>query len=431
MAKALFECADCGNSVVVVGRNRSEADRRAAWHQAQRHICADCEAKNRATQSSAAAAINTEAGLPALTGSERQVAWAETIRLGKMARVRMFGKLIDMMQSLEHVESLNAEQCEALRADIKREIDNIDSGDDRELVRRQCHCLMRAVGSARRYASLVEIMNRQTRASWWIDHRDTPIDAIALNLADDIDAAIEAARPQPTGEVEAMHAAQEEALLKPAEAPKSPQVAEIRFSGKELHVTFAEKREDFRLLMRGMGFHWAERYWVRTLGLTTGEPIDRMAETAHRIIGAGFMARLHDDEAHAKAISGDFAPEQTRWVTKTVGGAYDGWCRIQWSKTDDLYAPAKCLLGARYKDGYVYVPPGSILEVMDFADRYGFAASIGIREMLAAHQAALAAGAVIADPKAGPTPLRVEASAVPARLDATTGDIDPELREED
>lgn len=430
MAKTSFACADCGTSVVVAGRNRSEADRRAAWHQSKGHVCAACEAKDRAAQNAAAAATNTEKGLPALTGSERQVAWAETIRLSKMARVRMFGKLIDMMQSLEHMESLNAEQREALRADIKQEIDNIDSGVNRESVRRQCLHLMHTVGSARRYATLVEIMERQTRASWWIDHRDTPIDAIALDLADDIDATIEAAGPRATGDIEAMHAAQEEALLKPVDAPKSTQVAEIRLAGKELHVAFAEKREDFRLLMRGMGFHWAERYWARTLGLTTGAPVDRMAETAHRIIGAGFMVRLHDDEARTKAIRGDFAPEQTRWVTKAVGGAYDGWCRIQWSKTDDLYAPAKSLLGARYNAGCIYVPSGSILEVMDFAERYGFAASTGVREMLAAHQAALAAGAVIADPKAGPVPLRVEASAVPARLDAAAGDIDPELREE-
>lgn len=46
MAKSSFPCAKCGAPVAVTGHNRKDADRLAAWKQAQGEICSDIHATN-------------------------------------------------------------------------------------------------------------------------------------------------------------------------------------------------------------------------------------------------------------------------------------------------------------------------------------------------------------------------------------------------
>lgn len=427
MAKASFNCAECGTSVTIVGSNRKEADRKAEWHEAQGHICPECEGKHRAEENAKAAQANRELGLPELTGSEKQIAWAETIRKDMLARAEKIGELIAAAKSAEHMESLSRDG----RAEIKEEFSKLLSGvsdAERYALHYAFDETIRAIGTSERYAVFLTILRKQTRASWWIDNRDIKLARIVTNLRDDIDRASAELKPIPEEQKEIIREAQEEALLKPTREPGSTQIADISLVGKQLRVAFPEKNETFRLLMRGAGFVWAEKFWARAMGITTGYPADRMAETAHRILGAGFMVRVHDEEARGKAINGQFDPEQTRWITRQVGGSYDGWCRIQWPKSDDLYAPAKRILGARYKDGNVYCPPGSILEVEDFARLYGFTMSPGVIGMLEAHRAALASGVVVADIKQPAAPLADDGSR--PELDAQPGEIDESLKED-
>jgi hypothetical protein len=426
MAKASFDCAECGASVQIVGGNRSEADRKAEWHEAQGHICAECESKHRAEENAKAAEANKEIGLPSLTGSEKQTAWAETIRKDMLERAGKIGELIAVAKSAEHLEQLSADG----RAEVKAEFAKLLSGcsdAERYALHYAFDETIRAIGTAERYAAFLTVLRGQTRASWWIDNRDIKLARIATNVRDDIDHATVELKPVTEEQKEIVREAQEEALLLPSGEPNSTQIAEISLVGKQLRVAFPEKNETFRLLMRGAGFVWADKFWARATGITTGNPVDRMAETAHRILGAGFMARVHDEDARSKAVSGQFEPEQTRWITRQVGGSYDGWCRIQWPKSDGLYAPAKRILGARYKDGNVYCPPGSVIEVQDFAEHYGFAMSPGVIGMLEAHRAALAVGVVVADIKQPAAPLTDDGSR--PELNAKPGEIDESLKD--
>lgn len=403
MAKAYFKCARCGASIRADGCNRSEAYRKAGWRESQGHICDDCEAKARAVENAKAVEANKQDGLPALTGTEKQALWAETIRAKMLPEVRALAEKseagLDRIAARDYPETATAEQVEGARIECERVI------------------------------IAANIIESKTKASWWIDNRSTSIGLIITGLKAEIDEAMAIAATAPTTPEEAQiaEAAQEEVLLKPAGDPVSPQIAEIKFTTPFLRVAFPEKNESFRLLMRGMGFKWEDRYWQRQMTHMTGNPIDRIAETAHRLIAAGFMARIHDDDARVKAISGEFEPEQTRWVARSVGGSYDGWFSILWPKSDDLYAPAKRILGARYKNGAVYVPPGSAEEISEFAEKYGFALSVGAAEMIEAHRTALANGIILDDPKKTPAPLRVKDAGKPAAMDASTAVIDNEL----
>lgn len=278
----------------------------------------------------------------------------------------------------------------------------------------------------------VQVIRGQRKASWWIDTRASSVEAMLYDLRTEIDQAVAAQRAEPSSshEMAAKQGAETEALLKPVGAPKSAQIAEISHVGEYLRVIFQERIEAFRLLMRAAGFEWANGRWERKLTWMQGDPIDRMAELAHRLLAAGFLVRIHDVDARARAVSGNFTPEQRRWISVPTEGKFAGWLMIRWPREDDLYGPAKRLLGARYQNGAVYVPPGSVEEAADFAAAYGFSLSPAAQRQMEQHRAAMAAGAVIADPKRGPEPLRVPVSGVPDKLDAAVGEIDPDLRED-
>lgn len=85
-AKAFCRCATCGNEFTreKICGNRREADSWEAWAENHFDECPDCYQTRvrmeRQEENAAAAEANKTAGLPGLTGSPKQVAWAESIR---------------------------------------------------------------------------------------------------------------------------------------------------------------------------------------------------------------------------------------------------------------------------------------------------------------------------------------------------------------
>lgn len=406
MAKAYFQCP-CGESVQIHGRNRSEADRFVKWHEAEGHLCPTCEDARRTADNAVAAEANKAAGLPELIGSEKQVAWAE------MIRSKMQPEILT-----------NARRCHDSLARIAAR----DYPADRPPAD-----VNRALAEINRNLLGVDIIRAQCRASWWIDNQVNTFAGLLAALKDPIDEAFAARTTAPATdterEIEAQ--AQTEALLRPTGEPLSGNAIEIRHSGGTLHVVFPEKREEVRLLLRSAGFEWRKTRWERCLTWMAGDPCDRMADLAHRLIVLGYMVRLHDPVAREKAISGDFAPEQRRWISVTTSGEFAGWLRISWPRSDDFYQPAKRLLGARYKNGGINLPKGSVEEAADFAEQHGFSLSPAAQQALADHRAALAAGIVIDKPKAAAAPVRIVESGKPDALDANESDIAQELRDEE
>lgn len=86
IAKATCTCGACSElfEVRVNRRNRKEADSFEAWAVENITECNDCKWKRiqaaRTAENQAAADAAKEMGLPELTGSQKQIAWAESIR---------------------------------------------------------------------------------------------------------------------------------------------------------------------------------------------------------------------------------------------------------------------------------------------------------------------------------------------------------------
>lgn len=96
MAKATAHCTckKCGKEFTreAIKRNRDEANSWEAWAVATFDECGDCyaarKAAEREAENKAAAEAATEQALPELTGSSKQIAWAETIRQKRLKSIR-------------------------------------------------------------------------------------------------------------------------------------------------------------------------------------------------------------------------------------------------------------------------------------------------------------------------------------------------------
>jgi|SRR5579871_3641633 len=270
--------------------------------------------------------------LPALRGTEKQVGWAESLRLEK---------LHELQEKLEHLPP--------------------DKANDPLLQR------------------AVEVISAETSAHQWIEWRDLPPGSLLLRVYKSLESA--AATPAPATEQTGTPTdadrllALAEATMRPA-SPRTETVAELHLDGNSLSVHFPEKREDFREIVKfQFGYTWSDGAicWQRTLTPKWhGLPADRAAELARALLAAGFPVRVFDEQVRQKILSGDLAPEQTRWIRRQKSGEHEGWFVLSWERQEDFSLAAKKIKRSRYQNGTVVAPPEQFEEVLDFAERYQF-----------------------------------------------------------
>ncbi|MBK1719207.1 hypothetical protein [Thiocystis violacea] len=384
MARAYFHCSTCNDSVAIYGHNRREADRLAAWHESQGHICADCEQKAFAIKNAEAAQANAAAGLPPLSGTDKQVQWAESIRAETIKAI---------------ADARNGRLSPLEQARLWGDLDTDDPGLDAALV----------------------ALQGQTRASWWIDRRDRRASDLLAEVA-----ASPAPAPQANPDQAALAAAaQAEATVRPT-AEQTAAVAEIRVIGDKIEIHFPEKREDFRQLVRfELGYAWNGTAWARPITARSGPLADRVAELGARLLAAGYPIRLQDPEHRRRAIEADYQPERKRWITGYTSGAHQGWLCIQWPRDEDLYSPAKRLPGARYDKPAIAVPASSYDAIEDFAEAHGFAISDTARGYLDAARAAHDAALMVQ-----PARIKGREPCGPGSMPEATGEIDQALMDD-
>lgn len=150
--------------------------------------------------------------------------------------------------------------------------------------------------------------------------------------------------------------------------PKTETIATIEAGSNCIAVVFAEKRDDFRKVVKRLDYVWRPPSWRRDVPAAAIP--DRAAELARELLSAGFIVRAADDILQA-AISGSFTPEPRRWLS--IGqDAYSGWFRFGWKRDQDCYQAVKALPGSRYDSPGVAVPAEHYEAVLDFARLYGF-----------------------------------------------------------
>lgn len=151
MARTYIKCAGCGEQIEIHGRNNSDAKRQAAWREKEGATCGACKRRQWEADNAAAAQRATESGLPELTGSPKQIAWAASIRETALAR------LPDLLAELSVSLMRNLD-------DICRMIVRAGGEPVSAETRAACEAELRDV------VALIETEIRQAdSAKWWID----------------------------------------------------------------------------------------------------------------------------------------------------------------------------------------------------------------------------------------------------------------------
>ncbi|NLZ19353.1 MAG: hypothetical protein GXY24_03680 [Bacteroidales bacterium] len=375
MAKYSVECPACNKSYTVQlygpGRDREYKLNNWDW------TCDACREKQRQEENAKAAAENAAAGLPALTGTEKQIAWAETLRVERLGVIRkaLAGEYDYSYMSAFWGNSIGYTDEKCLQPEDPRT------------------------------AHAIEVLRRQASARWWIDQRETKVGIVLTALF----ASHPPVKEDPPEIREAKEEVLAEATVRP-EQPKTETVAEIRVGEKSVEVSFPEKREDFwQIIKKGLGYTWSGSSWKRSLGVTHGTPADRAAEAGNKLLAAGFIIRILDPAIRQAAIDATFEPEHTRWISKIIAGEYPGWFSITWKEDSrSLYDAARKLKRSKYSKPAVVVPAEQFEAVLDFAGMYGFRLSPGAQALVdmarTAKESALVAAPVPAKKEALPEP---------------------------
>jgi hypothetical protein len=305
-------------------------------------LCPDCyRAKleaDRQKQNSEAAEANRIDGLPELQGSEKAVAWAESIR---KSMIDKFDKLF--MSKIP--DEKKAEHPEEYRSVVKG----------------------------------FEALKQHVDASWWIDNRlNDDFYGLQRLVKEEMDKIKQFAAEPPVSVIEDAKA---EATIYP-ERPISNLVAEISVKDDIIEVHYHERNDYFRQIMHQCNLKWDGK-WVRKVGKLNGSIQDRAAEIGNKLLAAGFPVRIYDTEIRRRAISGEYEEEPKRWIMQRTSGNYTGWFVITWPKDGpNYYDAARKLPGSKYDRPNVVVPPESFAEVLDFASMYKFSFSGGAMEVV-------------------------------------------------
>lgn len=348
-ARAICTCKSCGCEFekTTIKRNSREANSWEEWAASYYDECTDCykERKEREKQEAneKAAEFSRESGLAPLTGSDKQIAWANTIRMKFVEAVDEFRAV-----RLQQIESCGSDEKEFIDA-AGKEIESLD-----------------------RIMAYLE--QHYTEARFWIDNRNDVesghsivpplLKAIFrdMNADADFNAESTVAEGEPEPEEQAV-------ILQPESATEEGVVTIEceKANGAECIRARYQKSDDFRYIVKTLDYYWSSESgaWSKKITETTGSASDRMAELANRLLVEGYTVKVPESIAD-DAKNGKYEPEHTRWVKRGTGDTFV----ICWSGRDQHeFHAAKKLPGAEWVTGVgMKVPVTSFREVAEFAE---------------------------------------------------------------
>lgn len=309
-------------------------------------LCPECYKKHleeeREKENQKAVEESKEMELPELTGSEKQVAWANTLRLRFIERFEDEFKNLNKKEIHFIVERILSNRDDFSKKEIKDMLEKIDD-------------------------ILEYILTTKTKAKYFIDNRDFGERELA-NVYKEMKA---------KEEKEEMKDIINEATLTPKET-KFGEVVEIKYDEKSISAIY-ERNDTFIKIVKSLRFKWDGRVWSRKITEFTGSASDRVAELGNKLLNEGFSVLILGEEERNKAITGEYEPECDRWIKKRID---TNKFAIVHEKNDSLYRASKKLPNARYNSGSVLVDVSYYKDVQDFAELYGFKFSKSAEELI-------------------------------------------------
>ncbi|WP_300924884.1 hypothetical protein [uncultured Clostridium sp.] len=298
-----FSCG-CEGRVNVIG---PEKYRQYKIDKAFEKVCESCYGKQIKEMNEKAALEAKEMELPELKGTDKQIAWANTLR----------------QQLIESFETLRKTLIKA-----NKETDTLENVLD-------------------------YILRNKIKASFYIDRRNSSVLSI-------IEAFKEPADPLTQQIIN-------ECTVCPVEV-KHDGIVEIKANEEIIEVSY-ENNEEFKNLVRKLGYRWNFKFWVREISETTGSYEDRAAELGNKLLNEGFVVSIQEKEIREKAVNGEFEKECKRWIyarsNKKLAIVWKG-------RSDSLYNASRKIPSARWEDRAMTVNVSKYKELEEFAEMYDF-----------------------------------------------------------
>ena len=330
MAKgtAACTCCECGKSFTAskILASRDQANNWEEWAKSNIIQCDDCREKEREEEKAAANAKAAEAAkelkLPELTGTEKQIAWANTIR------VKVFEQYSKVTESFTKFTPEKQNQC-------AEEFEKLNEVAD-------------------------YLFNNKLSASFWIEHRDLNIRILIRDFEKEVSIVEEKAELQP---IVADYAVKPENTITDA-------VVEVKYSNSMLTVSFPNKNDVIIKECKSAKMNWNSKdlVWERKLSEMSGTT-DRIIEIGYKLLKAGIPVAIADEEIRKKAVAGEYKEECLLWV---MNGPDDK-LRASWGD-GDWYEKSKRITGAKWSSEKrnMMVPVSSFKEIRDFAECNNF-----------------------------------------------------------
>lgn len=304
-------------------------------------MCPDCykkwleEEKERKNKEAESKSESME--LPELTGTEKQVKWAVTLRVDFIENIDK--KLTSWMEKTGSkrivLEEGNMEDIVATREEI---MEAIDYG-----------------------------CSKHTEAKFWIDRRDLQYVTMIYLLKELREKKKEEEVPDDVRNE--LEEEKERLTVKPEETSKGG-IVELKMTKDGNLAAIYVKDEKFREIAKEKNFTWSGTGWEKAINEYSGDIDDRAAEIGNALISNGFTVRFFNGNSKQKAISGTFEKEQRRWIKWNDEKKKFAICWNGYNST--LYNAAKKLPGAYWDNGNMKVAVEFYKELEDFAETMEF-----------------------------------------------------------
>lgn len=271
-----------------------------------------------------------------LTGTEKQILWANQIRIN-------FSETLDT--SIDFIVS-NYRYLDDLLVIIK----------EKKIKKTAISDYVRDL--------LNYLVENKLSASFWINNRSelkpSTIDNIVMRYYKEYDMFVDK-----DNDIE------NEIILESTVSPEFiNHTGVVKIKGDDTIIkAYYEKNNEFIEIVKSLGYKW-EGVWNRKLNEFTGSFSDRAAELANILLLNGFTVSLLDKTALDKAVSGTYKQECTRWISLKEG-KLSVWFK---GKNDRLYKLVSKIPTARwdYSSRSTLIDIAHYIEVSELAEIEGF-----------------------------------------------------------
>ena len=315
-----------------------------------RGICPECYNALKAAEADERKAAMEALGLPELTGSPKQVAWAEKLRESRIKEIS------DTAKNLKKREDAMKEALAKMKSegkDTTREEGLYDSFREKNAF------LLSNVDAPEKIFAVI------SDARWYIDTQYEFESKILKDLEERM------AKFEISVQPEAI-AYEAEITVEPENMEHDTLVTVFRPNGYNCVAVKSDYDKELVEFVKSRGYKWdgKDKEWIKNMMSTDGAYEDRIAEIGNALLNAGWPVRIPDAAAREKAVNGTYEPRYPRWIVK---GKSDDRLYIQWDNdNDDMTEKVKKFAKYdRYKD-YYYLPISHAAEILEFAELNDF-----------------------------------------------------------